>query len=233
MEFGVDKYMATMFFGGDGELAALENFGLLISVVRIPVGEKYTYLGVEVDSNFSIETIIKSREEKGRKSLFDRQHVLCNRSFPAWMRLAVLKGLVFPMITYGAELMGAHGQNLFGKLERLVATGMRMICGKGARSTTVAGAVMHREFHIPLLAAYFGGMRGRLFGKYLDSPTWLRDMLQKPMGSSFQKWTWISRTKWWKERYVPEATLSLCKSRNLLQEKRCEFTFYGSKHTTL
>ncbi|MCO5547140.1 hypothetical protein L7F22_000582 [Adiantum nelumboides] len=201
MKFGIDKCMVT------GDLLDLTMRIFLLGGEMVPVGETYKYLGIDVDSNFSIERIVKERADKGRKSLHACHHLLANRAVPIWSRLIAFKACMYPVICYGAEIMGAHDQRSLHVLQRLVSTGMRILIGKGARSTSVGTATLHHEFNIPLVPAFCGGQRARAFDKYLsDSSTWIGYLVnKKPKNQPFKRWTWTTRTENWMNKYVPAA----------------------------
>ena len=154
MKFGISKCMATCFFG---DLATLQSQDFVLGGEKVPVGETYRYLGVLIDNEFSVKRIVDDRAESAQRSLFANQPLLMARSIPMWTRVTVFKACVYPVITYGAEIMGAWDQRILHKLERLVSLGMRMIVGKGAKSTSVAATTLHRELNIPHVPAVCRG----------------------------------------------------------------------------
>ncbi|MCO5584475.1 hypothetical protein L7F22_038403 [Adiantum nelumboides] len=60
---------------------------------------------------------------------------------------------------YGSEIMGSHDMRKLNPLELLIATGMRWVVGKGAKTSTVAAATLHRELGLPPVPAYCAGQR--------------------------------------------------------------------------
>ncbi|MCO5552343.1 hypothetical protein L7F22_005854 [Adiantum nelumboides] len=192
----------------NGDLEKLKAFKPHIGPDEIQVDSEYRYLGILIDNDISIETILKDRIESARKSLYAHKHLLCSKKIPIWSRLAFLKACVFPVATYGPEIMGSHDMRKLNPLESLIATGMRWVVGKDAKSSTVAAATLHRELGLPPVPAYCAGQRVRAFTKYASLKTWIADLVNNiPSWNQFKKWTWCERTKFWGERYINNASV--------------------------
>ena len=203
MKFGIKKCMVTAFFG---DMTELRKMTFTLGGETVPIGDSYRYLGMQIDSEFSVKNIIADRAERGQRSLFANLPLLGARALPIWTRMTVFKSCVYPVITYGAEIMGAWDQKLLQKLETIVASGLRIIVGKRTKSTLVATSTLHREFNIPPVSAYCGGQRTRAYEKYAKATTWVGDLVRNvpPKANAVNaKWLWTTRTTKWLRRYLP------------------------------
>ncbi|MCO5591155.1 hypothetical protein L7F22_045136 [Adiantum nelumboides] len=63
MKFGISKCQATVFFGDLADLK--KNGSFTLAGERVEVTDKYRYLGIIVDSNFNLETIIQEGRQRG------------------------------------------------------------------------------------------------------------------------------------------------------------------------
>ena len=64
---------------------------------------------------------------------------------PIWTYMTIFKACIYPVITYGAEVMGTWNQWLLHKLETIVASILRIIVDKHSKFTLVATSMLHRE----------------------------------------------------------------------------------------
>ena len=76
----------------------------------------YRYLGIQIDSKFSVTNIIAGHVERGQHGRFANLPLLGARALPTCM--IVLKACMYLVIRYGREIMGAWDQRLLHNLEQ-------------------------------------------------------------------------------------------------------------------
>ena len=91
--------------------------------------------------------------------------------------MTVFKACVYPVIIYGAEIMGEWDQRRLHKLETIVASRLRIIVCKRTKSTLVATSTLHREFNISLVSMYCGGQQIRVYEKVATATMWVGDLM--------------------------------------------------------
>ncbi len=102
---GITKCGALLFRAGLRSAASFASAPRLQGQ-PVPVVASYEYLGVLVDSRFSLKVAADSRIDKGRKTLRMTQPLLRNPAVPVPVKRLVVGVVVRPSTTYGAELFG-------------------------------------------------------------------------------------------------------------------------------
>jgi len=92
-------------FTGDLDLQGSDE-KISIQGSTIPKVNSYTYLGVEIDTNLSEETMIKKRIEVCKRTILDYQRFLSSNRVPLTAKTTCIRAIIQPTLTYGAEIWG-------------------------------------------------------------------------------------------------------------------------------
>ncbi len=71
---------------------------------RIPVVDAYTYLGLNIDRDVTLEGVVHHNAAKGARALGALRPFLANRTIPPRLKVTALKALLAPVLLYGADM---------------------------------------------------------------------------------------------------------------------------------
>ncbi|KAH9290975.1 hypothetical protein KI387_035092 [Taxus chinensis] len=202
MECGIDKCKVMKIFGDAEEL---QQHVFKLGAREIGVCSSYKYLGIETDPQLSVEKIIKERAASGSRTLHGIRHFLASRRVSTWSKILTFKALVFPVLTFGAEVIGMFDVAKQSALQRVIVEAMKWILGKSSTSSMVGQAVLHRELNICPMTVFNAGQRARALEKYGGLKTVISYLVNhNPPCRVGEVWTWIHRTTKWMKRNVPK-----------------------------
>lgn len=170
MSFGISKCGVMVINGSMEELRASE---VRLEGELVPVVEQYTYLGFPVSAVASdsyaemLEAAVPVRKEKAKRVVGACTSFLNNKSIPLAAKVDLVRGMVFPVISYAGELLGmsmarAQGlESVWGKCVR------NMMKGVGACGASVLMQELGLKHVFPAMSA----MRARAFLKYRSLST--------------------------------------------------------------
>ena len=110
MEFGFKKCGAMVIHGNQQQKDELIQCKPKIKGTEIEIVAQYTYLGIPVDADFSLDTIAKEREAAVQRAVGSVSGFLRSRNVPIHVRLKALKSFILPVATFGGELLGMNEQ---------------------------------------------------------------------------------------------------------------------------
>ena len=167
-----------------------------VGVDTIPIVDVYTYLGIDLDNKLDKGTMIKRNLVNGNKCLMGIIPFLSQRSIPLYFRVKALKGILLPVLYYGAEIWGLSS-HISSKLQTLANRGVRAVLGFG-RNTPIQPCRKNIGIEVVAHAAAKSRLRG--LRKWKTSKTYISDLIIKPM--SARKSTWVSGSLRWKRRFI-------------------------------
>ena len=204
MTIGAPKCGITVF---NGDLFAVRREQWTLQGQNIPVVEKYTYLGLEVRTDWDLSEIAAERAERARRALFALRPALSNSLIPLNVKAMMFKSLVVPVASYGGELLGMRREKV-RKVQSVLDKGLKWIlAGAVSKGTIVAAAALRAELGLPSLYATVSGSRARAWVKYRSLKTWISILVNNPFRA--RKSTWVTGTSRWLKRIgIDEATLA-------------------------
>ena len=182
MTFGVAK-CGVMYFGARPGTETWELQGQPVSVV-----EHYDYLGLRIDSNLSLETIVAERARKGKRALQAMVPFLRMTTVPLQIKLLVTRAILVPVLTYGAELFGMSLSRTM-ELDRILAEGLRLALGMSRASSTTSRVILFAETGIPPVSGQSARLRARAYLKYPNLRTWIAN-LTRDAPETGKTWSW-------------------------------------------
>jgi exonuclease III len=208
MQVGIQKCGLMIVDDADMELDLLNRTdSLCLQGMRIPMVEKYSYLGITLTKENPLELVahISERAEKFRKRCSILEPYLRSHSIPTWMRRQVFLSVCVPILKWGAEAMGP-GEAAIKNLTSAYDTTLKMLCGSRSKNTIFSAMAVRRELGLKSVQQMIIESRVRLLLKAPNLKTWIKDMVQQP--ASGRKLGWAKRTNQWLKSY-PKIDLSL------------------------
>ena len=136
---------------------------------RIPIVRQYTYLGVLLDSELSVDTMMEGRLKKASKVLPMIAHWTHAHSVPTYLRVMVVRAVYTVSLLYGTEIHGGSQQRLASsqlRLNRLLRCCLGVSSAShGQSSSGIDSLCLYREFNAPPLLAQAVARRCRLYTK--------------------------------------------------------------------
>lgn len=197
MSFGAAK-CGVMVVGGP-DLEAREEMWTLQGQ-EVKVVEEYTYLGNVFRRDLSVAAMAAERAKRGAKALAAVQPFLRSQSIPLQFRLMVLKAIVMPSFTYGAEIWGMN-ETLCMPAQRTLNQGLRLLFGARIRSSMIPLATAQEEAGLMSVSGLAAGLRARAYIKFPTLRTWVSPLVTRPM--VHRRATWVSGTSRWLKRFGP------------------------------
>jgi len=163
---------------------------------EIPVVDQYKYLGLILDHQFSLDTIIKGRVAQGRKALALLQPLLCSHRFHPQVKKMVVETFLVPQLLYGAECY-AGAVSKMKRLEQVFTDALLCIArskpSKGSQNrSTVRKSALVQEMGVDCLTARALARRVRAWYKFAKLNTWVRELTRTVSGAA-KSWTWQTR----------------------------------------
>jgi exonuclease III len=138
----------------------------------IPVVDQYVYLGVTLDHELSLATMIGHRAKQGLKLFWALRPFLANRQIHLRIKVLAIKALLVPVLTSGGAVFGMHRQELYAPLQKVLNMAMRTAT-QGKASALTSPNTLSIELEIPPCVAILAGARARGFAKYKTLRTWI------------------------------------------------------------
>ena len=167
----------------------------------IPVVEEYTYLGLVVNRQLSLEAMAASRRKKANAALSFVRPVLRNQSLPMGIRVSVLNAVVLSSLLYGSEVWGARA-SLCNKGQTIVNKALRELIGCRQRDYTIPVAALWREVQVPPVNALAAARRVRAVKKYPNLKTWI-GTLGKHRHPTRNGRPWYTAARAWQKQHDP------------------------------
>ncbi len=161
----------------------------------LPTVDRYTYLGLSITNHLSFDAIVEDRKEKARRAFFSMAGFLTRKNIPIPVKVQVVKSVLIPISTYGAELYGMSAQRVT-PLQRVMDKAVRAILGAPSNFCRRAA---FSELGLESLQTRVAKLRTRGFLKWRNSNTWISKLIE-----TFPKArcsTWVSGTARWLKRF--------------------------------
>ncbi|OIR55929.1 MAG: uncharacterized protein A8A55_3325, partial [Amphiamblys sp. WSBS2006] len=143
-------------FGSSAEV----KVGVVTQQGPIPDLESYTYLGVEMTKTLSRMAMAERRRKKGLECLLMLEKKLRSPSLPIGHKTLLIRGIVMPTVTYGAEIFGSTGVVTKGS-QGVINLAMKMVAGGNCALTAV-----RRDLVILPVQAIAAERQKRAWGKF-------------------------------------------------------------------
>jgi exonuclease III len=195
MSVGAAKCGVTVFYG---DVSAIERDQWMLQGQAIPVVESYTYLGIDVYSDWDLVKTAAKRSESARRALWALRPALGNSMIPLDVKILMIKALVAPVASFGGELLGMYKDR--ARLgQKILDQGLKWaLAGTISKGTVVAAAALRAEFSLAPLHAAMSARRTRAWVKARSLKTWLSILVDHPL--RHRKTTWVSGTSRWLKR---------------------------------
>jgi hypothetical protein len=110
---------------------------------EIPIVNEYTYLGTKFNNSLDLNKMAKFRINHGWQSLEMLKPVLSNRAIPYEYKILLIKGILFPRLAYGLQIVGLRIYCMSG-LKKIIDKAIGLMVGRKnfCRSRT------YQEFNI-------------------------------------------------------------------------------------
>ena len=169
MTFGIAKCGVMGFGTGAFDDIKLQQFTLQTKLV--PVVSVYKYLGVIITTEMDMEQMVNHRITLGLARLNAIRPTLRAQWLPIYFRVKIIKSMLIPVLTWGAELWGLNPK-LSEKLQSIIDKAINIIYGftDNNKSFINKGQAM-LELDIPPICAIAAAAVARGKGKYVHSKT--------------------------------------------------------------
>ena len=169
MTFGISKCGVMGFGTGAFDEIKLQQFTLQTKLV--PVVSVYKYLGVIITTEMDMEQMVSHRITLGLARLNAIRPTLRAQWLPIYFRVKIIKSMLIPVLTWGAELWGLNPK-LSEKLQSIIDKAINVIYGFTDNNTGFVnkGQAM-LELDIPPICATAAAAVARGRGKYAHSKT--------------------------------------------------------------
>lgn len=161
---------------------------------HLPIVDRYKYLGILMTNRWSIKDMITDRRARTTGALGALTPFLRLRSVAVALRAEVLRAVVMPVATYGAEVWGS-AKGLVNGLQTVINRGMRLCLGFTANNTAVSVPAMQRELGIPPVHCVCAGLACRAAMKFPTVRTWIAKLLRYKAPAGSVKGTWATRVR--------------------------------------
>ena len=200
------KKCGVMVFGSSTlhEVAKGENWPLGGDLV--PVTDGYKYLGIWVTPTLSLAAVVAKNAEKGARICAILNPILRNIMVPIYTKTLILKAIILPILTYGAELLGHDrkvpklarvdadhsGKQSFQMLLGPIKKVYRKVIGtlvQGSSRRTHCMLTVCRDLNLPSIEAICTSSKFRALQKYPNLNTWVSDLSSSKGG---RQRTWVN-----------------------------------------
>jgi len=166
-----------MVIHGNERYSEMRQEEFLCQSGRIPVVNSYTYLGLEMDWTFRNTTMQLERARQGRIVLDSLSPFLGNARVPLHIKSVVIKQLLIPVLSYGAEVW-ATKLSEFGYLSKVLVEAVNLAMCYNKQNRSMCTETMLQELDIPPLSAVLYSKRMRAWAKWRHSRTWIADFVR-------------------------------------------------------
>ncbi|OIR58116.1 MAG: uncharacterized protein A8A55_1106, partial [Amphiamblys sp. WSBS2006] len=152
----------------------------------VVAGESYTYLGIMLDETLSLKKMALGRKKKGVGALALLEKSLRGTVLPIEYKALLIRGLVIPAMSYGAEAYGSTAA-ITWELQKVANIALKIISGNECSLTAV-----RRDLGIPPIQATAVGAQNRALKKFPTLKTEVARILNN--GKTDVK-CWLGRTR--------------------------------------
>ena len=184
MEFGVKKCGVMVMHGPQSDL---DNVVLRLQGQDVPRTTCYRYLGIMVDSEFSVDTMLMAREQRIRNATAACAPFLRCERIPISIRLTILRSCILPVATFGGEIWGFNKGHA-ARLQSAFDYGLKLVTLRSGRSRACASRVLYRETGIAPIEALAAAARLRLLLKAPRMKTWIFVLSHNPARQKPPQW---------------------------------------------
>ena len=188
MSFGIGKCGVMGF--GTGAQKQIKDTQFTLQTKRVPVVSSYKYLGVIITTEFDMEQMVQHRFQLGLSRLNSIRPTLRAQWLPIYFRVKVIKTMLIPVLTWGAEVWGLYPL-LSEKLQTILDKAINIIYGfKDNNVAWLNKRQAMAELDISPIYATAAAAVARGRGKFQHSKTVVR-LLMKRDFPHFT--TWVAR----------------------------------------
>lgn len=195
MEFGINKCAVLGFGRGAHDELIRESDPLQLQGQTIPIQDSYDYLGTRFTNNLCLVAMVKQRAAKGWATLSVIEPFLGSSWIPIFIRVNVIKMVLIPILSWGAELWGMSDARV-QHVQDVLDTAVKALMGLRKQSTLGASSTLMAEFGISSLFAVASGNRVRAFTKFPSLRTTIGILMNNPMPNASRiRDSWVYDTK--------------------------------------
>jgi exonuclease III len=215
MSFGIAKCGV---FVVNGDMETLKENPPTLHGAVLPVVDKYTYLGVPLNSEMNLDKVVSDREVKAKAALETLRGMLSNKLVPLGAKLTALKNCLHPVVCFGGEVLGMNQMRVAG-LQSVLNSALRTVVGVSA--TACAPEVLHKELGVSSVHETMSGAKARAIKKYVSLPTWAGKLVEDKNSLVNRKRTLVSGAKQWMRTFGKADMRKALKLSGRLAERRC------------
>ena len=194
MEFGIKK-CGIMGIGGKAMTNIRNCDPILLNNQQIPIVDSYKYLGVQITYDLDLNVISLQRAEKGRRALAAIRPVLAKLDIPIKFKVIMIKTLLLPVLTYGAELWGMSSTRCEPQ-QRVLNSAMKAVIRSSKYSKAASVHCLLEEFELNPINSIAAALRARAYIKFPTLKTTIATLCNHKQPSSVKR-SWLSGTKMW------------------------------------
>lgn len=127
MTAGIPK-CGVMVIGGSMELLERTPSRWMLSGQQLPIVEECKYMGMNIGRSLHIPDMVASRLKSGKKLVGAVHSSLRCRNIPLPMKVSVVRGVLIPILLYGAEVYGMNTK-ITSSMQVLVNQALRLLVG--------------------------------------------------------------------------------------------------------
>ncbi|RKO96982.1 hypothetical protein CAUPRSCDRAFT_11325 [Caulochytrium protostelioides] len=161
----------------------------------LPVVDHYVYLGICLDSGLSNRAMVSYRADKGAKALGAMTTALRDRRLPLWVRMKLVRAVLIPTLTFGAELFQSSLAEC-APLQRVASRALRLVIGRGAGR--ISQEVLATDLGAPLIAHICRAARRRAYFKWPSLRTWAAQLIEhtpSPIPREWSRGSWVAQAR--------------------------------------
>jgi exonuclease III len=164
---------------GNGKPRVVEQT-LSLSGKDLPKGDDYTYLGLPITRNLSVEAMIADRKAKTTSAVNANFAILTNRKLPIGMKLDIVRAVIVPVATYGSIIWGSSEYKMV-TLQAMVNRAIKLAMGTAANPTNEA---LWRESSVTPIYYRCRRAQTKALYKWCNSATFSRSIIKRLIDSS-------------------------------------------------
>lgn len=203
--------------GAQEEIQECKN-DFILEGKPLPCVSEYKYLGVVIDAEVNVKTMIKARVIKGNKCLATLIPTLRCPTTPMSWKLMLIRACLIPVLTYSGEIWGMNQKQVV-RLQTVLDRALKFLIHTKQKSSVTSAAALALEYDIPSVYAISSALRARAILKFRELKTPIGVMVKNPIriigNKTANNKRWIRGTKTWLRRsckeyvtYMEEAKVS-------------------------
>ena len=186
MTFGIGKCGVMGF--GTGATRKIKDTHFLLQTKRVPVVSSYKYLGVIITTEMDMGQMVQQRINLGLSRLNSIRPTLRAQWLPIYFRVKIIKTMLIPVLTWGAELWGVH-PTLSERLQAILDKAINTLYGfKDDNTAWINKRQAMVELEIPPIYAIAAAAVARGRAKFHFSKT-VVSLLMKRQSPHSSTWT--------------------------------------------